>query len=483
MLPATFCQDDPGLKNMSIFTVKMKKTQLNFILFTVLAFCSLLLPALFTRGLFMDGLIYGSIARNLAEGHGTFWSPQFSETLLNHFNEHPPLAFGLQSLLFQLDPDSLYIERIYGLLVSTAASIFIALIYRSLSPQPQHWWMPVLLWICTERVFWSAGNNMLENTMSLFSLASSYTLIIACRQTFPRQLICIFLSALLLVCAFLSKGLPSLFPLVLPLTFINSTGMRDALKNTLLYLLAFAALIATGIAIFPEGGDAIQDYLSSQVSNSVGGRDRVGERWPFISGFFQQIIHMFILLLLIWILARPKMIRITFPRAATSMFLVGLCAFLPLLISPKLSFYYLVPAIPYFAIGFSLLAVPALEECLQKFSFHKNLIWSLRILLTGGIILVSGISISQIGKASRDEATIACVDRVAEITGKKTIIGLSPELQQDWTLIASLQRYAHISVSMDQTNSFYLQRPAEEIPAGFGDTHSGMSDFRLLKRP
>lgn len=483
MVPATFCQDGPDQKNMSIFTVDMKKAQLNFILFTILVFCSLLLPALFTRGLFMDGLIYGCISRNLAVGQGTFWSPQFSQTLLNHFSEHPPLAFGLESLFFRLSGNGMYTERFYGLVMAIISASFIALIFRSLSPKGQYWWLPVLLWISTERVFWALGNNMLENTMSLFSLAASYFLILASKQSLANRLLYLSISAFLLLLAFLSKGLPALFPLALPLCFINSRGPRDAFGITLIYLLVFALITFTGMMIFTEGSDAIRDYLSTQVSNSVQGRDRVGERLPFISGFFQQIIHMIIMVLLTWILARPKMIPLTFPRSAYSMFLLGLCAFLPLLISPKLSFYYLIPSMPYFALGSSLLVVPVLDQLLQRVEIQKRTRAMISILLLCGIAVTVAISIRQSGSVSRDRETLKCADRVSEIAGKQVIIGLSPELQQDWTLIACLQRYAYISVTPDTSADYYLQRPDETIPAGFKDTQAGLPDFRLLRSP
>ena len=46
---------------------------------------------LLTRGMFMDGLIYTSVASNMAEGVGSFWHPVYTATQFPDFYEHPPL--------------------------------------------------------------------------------------------------------------------------------------------------------------------------------------------------------------------------------------------------------------------------------------------------------------------------------------------------------------------------------------------------------
>ncbi len=81
-----------------------------FILFTAL-FSGIIAPALWSDGMFTDGIIYADISRNLAEGYGSFWHLHFSETLIHDFYGHPPLAFYLTSLLFNIFGDTIFIER------------------------------------------------------------------------------------------------------------------------------------------------------------------------------------------------------------------------------------------------------------------------------------------------------------------------------------------------------------------------------------
>ena len=57
---------------------------------------------LLTRGMFMDGLIYTSVADNMANGIGSFWHPTYTATQFPDFYEHPTLMMWLLSLWFRL---------------------------------------------------------------------------------------------------------------------------------------------------------------------------------------------------------------------------------------------------------------------------------------------------------------------------------------------------------------------------------------------
>ena len=50
----------------------MKNTSVKWYLLSTSVFLLIIVPQLLTDGMFMDGLIYASIARNLAEGIGSF---------------------------------------------------------------------------------------------------------------------------------------------------------------------------------------------------------------------------------------------------------------------------------------------------------------------------------------------------------------------------------------------------------------------------
>jgi len=66
------------------------------------------------HGIFFDGLIYATLARNLSLAHGTVYDPQISSFYFSHFHEHPTFSIYLESLYFKLLGNGFYVERIYS---------------------------------------------------------------------------------------------------------------------------------------------------------------------------------------------------------------------------------------------------------------------------------------------------------------------------------------------------------------------------------
>ena len=51
---------------------------LPFRIFTLAIFIVLIVPLLVQDGMFMDGVLYAAVAKNQAEGFGSFWQPIFA---------------------------------------------------------------------------------------------------------------------------------------------------------------------------------------------------------------------------------------------------------------------------------------------------------------------------------------------------------------------------------------------------------------------
>ena len=109
-------------------------------------------PALFSDGMFMDGLLYATVAKNLANGIGSFWYLHLSETLYPVFHEHPPLAIGIQSILFRILGDSIYIERFYSLFTFLITGLIIYLIWNLVTENKKKEiaWLPLSIGIQTD---------------------------------------------------------------------------------------------------------------------------------------------------------------------------------------------------------------------------------------------------------------------------------------------------------------------------------------------
>jgi 4-amino-4-deoxy-L-arabinose transferase-like glycosyltransferase len=94
----------------------------------------LFIPNLLQKGMFVDGLWYATISKNLAEGFGSFWSPAFTHTMAPVFIDHPPLVFGIQSLFFKVLGDALYVEKIYALFIISLTLVLIIILWRIIRP-------------------------------------------------------------------------------------------------------------------------------------------------------------------------------------------------------------------------------------------------------------------------------------------------------------------------------------------------------------
>ena len=92
----------------------------------------LFIPNLLQSGMFVDGVLYSAISKNLSDGLGTFWSPHFSETVFPVFRDQPPLVFGMQSLFFRLLGDSMYVEKIYAFFIICITLVLIHILWRSI---------------------------------------------------------------------------------------------------------------------------------------------------------------------------------------------------------------------------------------------------------------------------------------------------------------------------------------------------------------
>src|ERR1044071_8363550 len=78
---------------------------------------ALTVPRMAQRGMFNDGLLYATIARNMAIGAGSLWAPRYPAAAWIEYYEHPPVGLALEAVAFHELGDHLVVERLYSLLV------------------------------------------------------------------------------------------------------------------------------------------------------------------------------------------------------------------------------------------------------------------------------------------------------------------------------------------------------------------------------
>lgn len=415
----------------------------------------LFLPQLMHPGLYVDGLLYAAISRNLAEGLGSMWSPYFAEVLFPAFYEHPPLAFWLQSLSYLILGDHWWVDKLYAIVLLAGCLLLIGRIaYRGLGVH----WIPAVGFLLLPLVWWSFGNNMLENTVSFFVLLSVWS---QYQWTRKQNKYWLVLAGLALLAGFLAKGPVALFPLVwLPLDrfFLARKEMRSGWQGLiwvgLVFLTGFLLLM-----MYTPSREGILQYLDQQVWSSLSGMRNDGSRLETAGRLFENLIPLLLLYVLgIWLNRSPE--QKDNLRYSLRWVLFALCGTLPIFISSKINIHYFIPALPFYALALAPLFRNSMFEYLQD-TFHLRRFrysgWFLVVIIW---IFTLILTLNQTGKPKRDITTLSDLELIAEEAGKGSTIGLTSELHNIWSLHANAQRFHHISLATDSTTQFVISTRA-----------------------
>jgi 4-amino-4-deoxy-L-arabinose transferase-like glycosyltransferase len=462
---------------------------LPFYLLTVGIYLIIVCKDLFSNGMFLDGLIYSTVSKNLANGIGTFWNPHFTATCLSDFHEHPHLAFGIQSIFYRILGESRYIDKLYSLLTVMIAGYIIVRIWKTLGYR--NGWLPLLIWILTPTVFWASYNNLLENTLTIFT---SLSVLFYLTYQKNNNYIFIFLSGLMLALGFMTKGFVAFFPWTFPfllwLFLKQKTFGKMVIDIAGILVFTLTPLILLVILI-PDAGLSLKKYIDDQVINSLKNIITVDSRFDIIKRLLFELIPAAGLCFLFGVWTRIKKNPEGFLRENTMKSLLfvslGLTGVLPIMISLKQSGFYIVPAYPFFAIGTSIFIYPVIGSLVSRLNFESKgfmfFKWIGYGLFTAGIIL----SICSANKYSRDKVKIKDTYAILAEIPQGTIINIFPEMFEDWSLHAYYARFKGISLDPDPSNKReYLLIKKELYPDSIFPHYKNIKlntiDYQLFKR-
>ena len=432
----------------------MSQTRSNNIPFWLLLiglFLILVSKSLLTEGMFFDGVTYASISRNMAEGQGTFWNPHYTQTLYPEFRQHPPLALGMEALAFKAFGDHWWVEKAYSVLMFLLSGLFIALIWKRTTNNIRWAWLPLLFWIAMPLVSWSATNNLLENTMSVFVLLSVYLMIVGYQR---NHKIWLFLSAFTLLFAFLSKGFTGLFPLVFPILYCAFDQKRKWIQgpiDSLILLVAVAVFAGIMFLAFPKSLPYLKDYIQLQVIGGGLHETTASTRFYIVFSLLQQLIAPFVIVLALVICkaknkVNNKVFEFPLDRAWFYIFLIlGLLGVLPIMVSVKQRDFYMLAAMPFFALACGHITLSMVTLWLPRMTSQVRRWMTLGAV---GVLLIGLVlNVIHIGKYGRDEALIEEVKAQVAAADGKTIIEITPEEYTQWAKHAYYMRYGKISLS------------------------------------
>jgi 4-amino-4-deoxy-L-arabinose transferase-like glycosyltransferase len=436
-----------------------------FWLFLIGLFLILVSKSLLTEGMFFDGVTYASISRNMAEGQGTFWNPHYTQTLYPEFRQHPPLALGMEALAFKACGDHLWVEKAYSVLMFLLSGLLIALVWKRTTNNICWAWLPLLFWLAMPLVSWSATNNLLENTMSVFVLLSVYLMIVSYQRNHKFWLI---LSAVALLLAFLSKGFTGLFPLVFPILYCAFDQKRKWIQgpiDSLILLVCLAVLAGIMFLVFPPSLPYLKDYFQLQVIGGGLHEATVSSRFYIVFSLMLQLIIPLVMVIALVILKTKnkdnrKLFEFPPDKAWFYIFLIlGLLGVLPIMLSVKQRDFYILATMPFFALACGHIILSTVNMLMLRItpSLRKWLPLGACCIMLLGVVL----NLVHLRKYGRDEALIEEVkQRIAAADGK-TLIEISPKEYTQWAKHAYYMRYGKISLRpTEQPASIDSRQPA-----------------------
>ena len=428
-----------------------RSNNIPFWLLLIGLFLILVSKNLLTEGMFLDGVTYACISRNMACGLGSFWNPSYTQTIGHVFHSHPPLAFGLEALFFKVLGDHWWVEKLYSVLAFLFTGLLIALIWKRTTNNLRWAWLPLLFWIAMPLVSWSATNNLLENTMSVFVLLSVYLMIVGYQR---NHKIWLFLSAFTLLLAFLSKGFTGLFPLVFPILYCAFDQKRKWIQgpiDSLILLVAVAVFAGIMFLVCPGSFGYIKDYIRLQVI--VGGlyEATASSRFYIVFTLLQQLLIPYVIAMALVICkARSKVNSKVFEFPPDkgwfySFLILGLLGVLPIMVSVKQRDFYMLAALPFFALACGHITLSMLTLWLPKIS-PKVRRW---MTLGASCIVLLGLvlNVVHIGKYGRDEALIEEVKQKVTESEGNNVIEIPQEEYTQWAKHAYYMRYGKISLT------------------------------------
>ena len=457
------------------------KQNLPFNLLVLVLFCIVLFIPLTMMGRGGDGLVYSSIAYNMAHNIGSLWQPFYLKPFATPFYEHPPLAMYFQSLFFRVLGDGFYVGKIYGGVMAVLTLWVIILCWRLITQKKYSWWMlwlPLLLWIAIPENARPYKDVILQATLVLFTTLSVYCLLRFFLETSAAKWIYFLLAAGLMAMGFLINGIQAFFPLgVLFLIWLvwHPSSFVKMCAQTML-LLGLVALMLWLVCLNPAAKHTLSMYLQTQLLATLtehrpGPYTGFARLYVFKMVFSNLLVIVVIGLLFLFVRARSR--AISFWRLLQSslqnpwvyfFFCLGLLASVPVLLSTRQDSHYVLQAYPWFVLMFAQVFSSECSAWVKTINIHGLIYRSFSLLFGMLLILAVLFLIVHAGKPGRDKLLIHDMQTIAKVIEPGSIIDLSPELGSESNIYAYFYRYAQISLVLHGNHPYLLAESGVNNP-------------------
>jgi len=422
--------------------------------FALSVFCLFTMPRLFSPGMFVDGVTFASVSRNLAEGVGTPWKPYYTDTMFPIEVDHLPLAFWMQSVTFWLFGDLKFLESVYGFALGVLSLLLMHFTWRKVVTDV--WkdlsWTPLVLFSLVPMTSWAFGNNLLENTVTFLSMAS-VAIFLHGAGSIPRTIVCGALAGVLGIAAGLAKGPPGLFVFVTPVAafFLTRDPRMEVFVSSVSMILVGGG-IALMLLLYEPSRELFRLFLWKKEIYLTFTQTEFGFR-PHLFRILPKLLLVPLLFLIpIYIYAKRPVMR--FCDRGSAMFLsLALAGSVPYIVTGLLE-RYLLPALPFFAMTLAALFADSLLVIHTILCRNSRIISGMAVSIFAIAILAT---VKEIGVTRRDsEIHRDLTFNRAQIQPRALVTVCPPEVVFRWPLVAFMQRNYRASLTTEDGRSYLL---------------------------
>ena len=447
-------------------------------------FCLFILHPLLQKGMFLDGITYAAISKNLSLHIGNVWDLYYSKTVFPHFHEHPPLVFWLQSKLFMLLGPEAPAENVYCLIV-----VFFQLIIMSF------FWVKELKYppqtLCILGIFWLAiplnhlyTQNILEGTLTLFTTLAGF-LLLKKINLYRNAIFC----AGAIVIGVMCNGPTALFPLAIPMLGKEAVLKKSARTCFLITLV----IVFFGILFLlePRIIDSLKQYLLVQLMPSISGQRSAD------SGLIHHFLIFKLYLRGCWIgciiacvvffiashLEKKKVIilwKSALQKTEVHLFLlISLISSLPVGLSPRLNFNYIMQSGPWMTLCLSCLCLEPILSIARYAQGHLKLLN--RITMSFALVALVYCLLS-VGGYRRDSAMMEDINVLNNHLPQNEIIATTPEVFFHYYEVAYFARYTTLSLTAEHDGAYFLTLKGKPLPSNYQQINLPLKYFVLSQK-
>jgi hypothetical protein len=288
--------------------------------------------------------------------------------------------------------------------------------------------------------------------------------------------------------AFLTKGLPGLFPLLVPFLYGIHDYRHGIVKGTVQTIIISALLcgFVTGLGLLvPTAGENILHYLKSEVATQF---DKLNSSTLQHRGllFLDLLKHLLpALMCLVAInMVRNKTRRTPVEARRNMRFFLTLAvlAAVPLLVLKDQPVQSLLPAVPLFAMAFGVSVLPSLQQSMEDNSISWRSLGF--VFNTVAAVTLLTLCFAMYNHPTRYRTLLSDTEKISESVGDVKLVSCDWSTADDYQLNAYLQRKHRIALVGGTEYEFLLMKKSERLnpPDGYQAELVPLDNYVLYKK-